>query len=238
MFFIGFIGYFLSIGAQLLGRKLSNASLSSLVNSTNPIFIIIFAILILKEKLTFQKVICVISALTGTYIILGGGSSNGQILGILLSIISVISWSLMTVTVRKITQKYNPIQITTYGIIIAAICSFPFSTYELMVTPDVELFNPIVIGSLLYIGLICTALSHLLWNKSLSMIEAGNCSLFYPLQPMISVLLGFVFLGEKITLNFAIGAVLIIGGILFSVIANNKNQVSSAKINPTNISSN
>lgn len=238
IFFIGFVGYFISIGAQLLGTKLSNASLASLINSTNPIFIIIFAIIILKEKLTLQKVICVIAAITGTYIILGGGNSDGQIFGILLSVISVILWSLMTVIVRKITQKYNPLQITTYGIVVAAICSFPVSTYEIIVTPDVQLFNPTVIISLLYIALICTALSHLLWNKSLSMIEAGSCSLFYPLQPMISVLLGFLFLGEKITMSFAIGAVLIISGILFSVIGNKKQQVSNAKIHTANISSN
>lgn len=231
VFFIGFIGYFLSIVAQFLGTKFSNASLASLINSTNPIFIILFAVLILKEKLTLHKIICVIAALTGTYIIIGGGSGSGHALGILLSVISVILWSLMTVIVRKITQKYNPIQITTYAIIIAAICSLPASIYELIVIPNIELLNPTVIISLLYIGLVCTALSHVLWNKSLSMIEAGSCSLFYPLQPMVSVLLGWLLLGEEITIRFALGAILIIGGILFSVVGNNNNnEISNQEI--------
>ncbi|MGM9935616.1 hypothetical protein [uncultured Clostridium sp.] len=35
-------------------------------------FIIIFAVLILKEKFTFKKAICVVPAITGTVIILGG----------------------------------------------------------------------------------------------------------------------------------------------------------------------
>lgn len=35
VFMVGFLGYFLSLGAQLIGTKLSNASLASLVNSTN-----------------------------------------------------------------------------------------------------------------------------------------------------------------------------------------------------------
>ena len=230
VFFVGFVGYFLSIVAQFLGTKFSNASLASLINSTNPIFIILFAVLILKEKLTFHKIICVIAAMTGTYIIIGGGSGSGHALGISLSVVSVILWSLMTVIVRKITQKYDPIQITTYAIIIATICSFPASTYELIVIPNIDIFNPTVILSLLYIGLICTALSHVLWNKSLSMIEAGNCSLFYPLQPMVSVLLGWLLLGENITIRFALGAILIIGGILFSVVGKQNKEISNEEI--------
>ena len=156
----------------MLGTKLSNASLASLINSTNPIFIILFAVLILKEKLTFHKFICVI----------------------------------------------------------AAICSFPVSTYELIVIQNVHLFNPTVMLSLLYIGLICTALSHVLCNESLSMIEAGSCSLFYPLQPMVSVLLGWLLLGENITIRFALGAILIISGILFSVVGNQNKEISTEEI--------
>ena len=230
VFFIGFVGYFLSIVSQFLGTKFTNASLASLINSTNPIFIILFAVFILKEKLTLQKVICVIVALAGTYIIIGGGSTSGHALGILLSVISVILWSLMTVIVRKITQKYNALQITTYAIIIAGICSLPFSTYELIVIPNIDIFDPIVMLSLLYIGLVCTALSHVLWNKSLSMIEAGSCSLFYPIQPMVSVLLGWSLLGENITMRFALGAVLIIGGILFSVVGNQNKEIPTDEI--------
>lgn len=54
-------------------------------------------------------------------------------------------------------------------------------------------------------------------------MEAGICSLFYPVQPMVSVLLGALFLGEKMNASFFVGAVLIIGGVLVSVVAEQKN---------------
>ncbi|MBP2651619.1 MAG: DMT(drug/metabolite transporter) superfamily permease [Firmicutes bacterium] len=217
IFLIGFLGYFVAIGAQLLGTKLSNASLASLVNSMNPVVIMIFAVFLLKEKLTVKKITCGILAIVGVYIIVGGAGGDGQLLGVLVSIFSVILWSLVAVIVRQITQKYDAFQITTYGIIIAALCTFPFSLWELAVTPDVQ-FDTSVVLALLYIGVICTALSHVLWNKSLSLIEAGTCSLFYPLQPMVAVFLGWLLLGESISLNFVVGAILIIGGVLFSII--------------------
>ncbi|HBF37143.1 MAG TPA: EamA family transporter [Firmicutes bacterium] len=218
IFLMGFLGYFLSIGAQLMGTKLSNASLASLINSMNPVFIILFAVFILKEKLTFQKVIAVIATIVGTYIILGGGSETHQWLGIVISFISVITWSLMSVLVRKITQKYDSLMITAYGMLIAMVLTLPVAGCEMFLTPHVQLFNRDVILSLLYMGLVCTALSHFLWNTSLSMIEAGTCSLFYPLQPMVSVLLGGVFLSERLNSKFVIGAVLIVGGVLVGLI--------------------
>lgn len=220
---IGCIGYFLSVGAQLIGIKLSSASIASLVNAMNPIAIMIFAAIILQERLTAKKVICVVIAMLGVYIIIGDIKGSGQVVGILFSIISVLLWALVSVIVRRITQKYGALQVTTYSMFVATICTLPLSIHELIVTPNVQ-FNASVIISLLYMGLVCTALAYVLWNKSLSIIEASTCSLFYPLQPMVSALLGAMFLGESITINFLIGAILIIGGMLISILG--KKQVN------------
>lgn len=227
VFLIGFLGYFMAIGLQLLGTKLSSASLASLVNSMNPVVIMLFAVFILKEQLTVKKVVCGLLAIAGVYIIAGGAGGSGQLPGIIISIISVILWSWVCVMVRKVTQKYDALQVTAYAIIVAAFCTLPFSVWELSVTP-VELDVSAVL-SIFYIGLICTGLSHLLWNKSLSMLEAGTCSLFYPLQPLTAALLGFLFLGESISLNFVLGAVLIIGGVIFSIFEKPRQAVERLK---------
>jgi drug/metabolite transporter (DMT)-like permease len=71
--------------------------------------------------------------------------------------------------------------------------------------------------SLLYIGLICTALSHVLWNKSLKLLPATTCSLFYPIQPLTSAVLAILVLDEKLTISFIIGAVLIGIGMIVTV---------------------
>lgn len=53
---VGIVGYFLSIGAQLVGTQLAGASVASLVNSLNPIAILFAAAIILKEPLSWQKI--------------------------------------------------------------------------------------------------------------------------------------------------------------------------------------
>lgn len=222
IFMIGFLGYFLSIGAQMLGTKLSNASLASLINAMNPVFILFFASLILKERLTVKKVVAVAAAVAGTWVIVGNANGSGGISGVLISVGSVIMWSWMTAVVRQVTQKYHPITVTAYAIMVATFCASPFAIYQgitLSQTWDWSVFL-----CLLYMGVIGTALAHMLWNKSLSMIEASSCALFYPLQPLVAVLLGGIFLGERIDLRFIAGGTLIVGGVLFSVIGGGKKE--------------
>lgn len=53
---IGFFGYFLSQVLQFMGTKLSNASFAALINSLNPVAIMVMAAVFLHEKLTAQKI--------------------------------------------------------------------------------------------------------------------------------------------------------------------------------------
>ena len=175
---IGFFGYFLSVGAQFLGTKLTNASFASLINSMNPITITLFASLILKEKVTPKTIISIIVLLIGVKILIGDINNNVYLSGILLSILSVTIWSLVTVLAKKVSKRYDPFQITVYGIMTATVFCIPISIYEIITTP-VIILNFKVITALLYMGLVCTATAHVLWNKCMSIIDAGTCSLFY-----------------------------------------------------------
>jgi Predicted permease, DMT superfamily len=216
---VGIGGYFISVGAQLIGTKLASASLASLVNSLNPVVIMLMASIILKEKLTLKKVGSIILALIGVYLIIGGNGGNGQIIGIAFSIFSVLTWSIVSVFMRKVTQKYDSLQITLYGLIIAAFCNLPISIGEIVNSSGIHIDIKAFIA-LLYMSIICTGAAYVLWNKSLSMLEAGICSAFYPVQPLVSILLGIIFLNETITINIVIGALLIIMGVLLSLVKN------------------
>lgn len=227
IFIIGCIGYFISVSAQLLGIKYANASLASLINAMNPIMIMIFASIFLKEKLTIKKAICVIMAVSGAGIIIGNVNGSSQNMGIIFSIISVILWSLVAIVTKKMTEKYDSSIVTMYAMFVAAICTLPVSIYEIN-TAEYFKFDISALLSLLYMGIVCTAVAYVFWNKSLSLIEASTCSMFYPFQPVISTILGIIFLGERININFILGAAIILCAVFFSVFS--KEKVYNKKI--------
>ena len=53
---VGFVGYGISLSLQFLGTKLSTAANGSLVTSATPAFVLIFAWILLKERITGRKV--------------------------------------------------------------------------------------------------------------------------------------------------------------------------------------
>jgi drug/metabolite transporter (DMT)-like permease len=217
--FIGAVAYFLSVGAQILGTKYAGPSVAALINAMNPVFITLFAVILLKEKLTFSKVFALFTTLAGAYIILGGAKNVGTVIGIAFSLFSVLLWSISAIFVRRITQHYDAITVTAYAIFVATLCSLPVASIELALVPHNGIFSFTNVFCFLYLGVICTGLASILWNKSLSLVEASTCSLFYPIQPLVSVLLGITVLGEKMSLRFMIGALLIVGGILYATLA-------------------
>lgn len=148
---------------------------------------------------------------------------GGHILGIALSFGSVLTWSLISVFMRSFTQKYDALTVTTCGIYVAAIATIPLMVYELATTPGVDFLHPKYILVLLYVAVCCTAIPHSLWNYSLSRVEASTCSLFYPVQPLTSMVLGVLLLHEHMTVGYLAGGALIVFGVLYSTLGKEKN---------------
>ena len=183
----------------------------------NPVFISVMAAFILKEKLTKKKIAGLLLSMIGVYLIIGHGTSVSPV-GILFSFAAVLGWAFMSVISRKISRKYSSLTITRYAMLIAALCNIPVSFLEIHITrPVIEPDLPAVLG-LLYMGLVCTAFTNILWNKSLSNLPANTCSAFYPVQTLTSSLLGILLFHEVLTVSFLAGTLFIIVGVLISLL--------------------
>lgn len=215
---IGAAGYFAAVGAQLLGIRYASASVASLINSLNPVTMAVFAMLLLGEALTLGKAAGILLALAGVYVILGKGGDGASLPGICLSLFSVVLWSFVSVMTRKVTQKYEPLQITRNSVGVAALCYLPVCIREISIQGPPRADAACVLA-LIYIGIVCTGVAYFLWNKCLSIIDAGTCSAFYPVQPLVSAVLGILFLGEQVGISFWCGAILIVTGVLVNVLS-------------------
>ena len=216
-FIMGFIGYFISADCQLLGTKISGGSMVSLINSLNPIIISVMAMIILNEKLEINKIIGIILSLFGVYMIVGTGA-NIEFIGVLISFIAVIGWAFMSVISRKISNKYSALTLTKVSMLIATVCNIPVSFLEIQITHSLIQIDIGAILGILYMGIVCTAFTNILWNRSLSMLPANTCSAFYPIQTLTSSFLGVLVFHEILTTSFVLGSTFIIVGVLISLL--------------------
>lgn len=215
MLFIGFMGYYLSMECTLLSVKYANASMASLINSLNPVFITVFAAFFLKEKLTVNKVFCLVAALVGVYIVSSGDTQGTQVMGVVYGIGSIVTWAWTAMYSRRMSAYYSPLVITFLGITISLIFHIPTAAVS-MAQEGLPSISPVIVACILYSGLCGTAIPQFLWNFSLSRLEASTCSMFYPLMPIFSALLGVALLGEQLSTRFFIGGALIVSIVVFS----------------------
>ncbi|HDR7517281.1 DMT family transporter [Bacillus mobilis] len=207
---IGFIGYFISITCQFIGTKLSDAHTGSLVTSATPAFIVIFAAIILKEKLTARRLLSTIIATIGVIIVIGWDIEIGSyFIGTLILVGAAITWALLSIYVKIASARFSSLIITTYAIFFSLFFITPFMIWGLQST-SIETVNTYVILGVVYLGVVSTAGAFFLWNKGLELMDASIGSLFFFFQPIVGSLLGWLLLNETLNSNFFIGGILII----------------------------
>lgn len=213
---IGFIGYFISITCQFIGTKLSDAHTGSLVTSATPAFMVIFAALILKEKLTARRLLSTIIATSGVIIVIGWDIEIGSyFIGTIILVGAAITWALLSIYVKIASIQFSSLVITTYAIFFSLFFITPFMIWELQAA-SIGTVNTYVILGVLYLGIVSTAGAFFLWNKGLELLDASIGSLFFFFQPIVGSLLGWLLLNETLNSNFFIGGILIICSVLIT----------------------
>ncbi|PGX23739.1 EamA family transporter [Bacillus anthracis] len=207
---IGFIGYFISITCQFIGTKLSDAHTGSLVTSATPAFMVIFAAIILKEKLTARRMLSTIIATIGVIIVIGWDIEIGSyFIGTIILVGAAITWALLSIYVKIASAQFSSLVIITYAIFFSLFFITPFMIWEFQSNP-IEHMNLYVVLGILYLGIVSTAGAFFLWNKGLELMDASIGSLFFFFQPIVGSLLGWFLLNETLNSNFFIGGILII----------------------------
>jgi drug/metabolite transporter (DMT)-like permease len=215
---VGFVGYGISLSLQFLGTKLSTAANGSLVTSATPAFVLLFAWLLLGEKITARRLLALFLATLGVVAVIDPRSAQlnpDLFLGNLFLIGAAITWALYSVLVRKVTRTTDILLFSTIAFLGGLPVSVPAGAWELSRVGVGEITLAVVAG-VLFIGIFSTALAMVLWNTAFAYVSASLASLTFFAQPVVGTLLGAFFLGEKITPLFIVGGVLIGAGLVIS----------------------
>lgn len=227
---VGFVGYFVSVGTQFIGTKLSDAHTGSLITATSPIFVLLLARFMLKEALTLRKVLALAVSFAGMVIVIGWNSSGEENLtGNLVLIVAAVTWALLSVMAKQAAAHYTVLTVTTYALLFAILFTTPAMIWEWSTTQISTPFwqDPYLFWGVIYLGTIATAAAFFLWNKGMELMDAGAGSFFIFVQPVVGSLLGWLLLNEQITVNFFIGGLLIAIGVWIVSVVKNQPEPSS-----------
>lgn len=217
-FLVGIVGYGISLGFQFVGTKLSTASNGALVTSATPAFVLLFAPLLLKEKTTRRGMIALVVSSLGVLAVIDPRTadfSSSLFLGNISLIAAALTWALYSVLVRKVSHSSDLLTSSTIMLAGGIPSSLLFSFFEVN-KQGIGKVSPGIIWGILFLGIVSTALAMFLWNFSFAKLPAATASLTFFAQPVVGTLLGWFFLGEKITSLFITGGFLIGLGLIIA----------------------
>src|ERR1035437_8881 len=222
LFFIitGVIGLGIQQIFYLKSFQLLPASQVVIVFYLYPLFMIILAGLILKEKTSLISVFLVLVGFFGVYVL----ASNGTFIkldintGLIVTLLASLSWGLFSVLIklRKINAEISMFLFNLVGLVflIALVPVFGFN-YFITLTETL---------GILYLALIPTAFAFVLWNKALQLTTTSVCSNISFLTPLFSLIIISLVLKEKITFNQIIGLIIILGSVFLNINFGNKQK--------------
>lgn len=218
---VGFIGTSLYQTLFSGGIKLSSASFSALVSSTNPIWIGLIGVFY-GVKLTRNQIIGAVIAIFGVLLLTRESLSLGvNLLGVVLLIGSQIVWALYTLASKPLMTRLAPLEFTGFTF---ALGSIPYLLYSIPVffTPQISsISTPYWLGAVLS-AFLAQVLGFVGWFTGAKILGAARVSVMLNITPVVGVLLAAWVLRESLTILEGVAAFIILFGVY---LANRKEQI-------------
>lgn len=217
---IGLVGYGFSVGLQFFGTRLSTAANGALITSASPAFILIFAYWLLREPLTKTRIAALTLATVGVVIVvfdpeeirLGADVFWGN----LALFGAAVTWGLYSVQAKQATTTgLNSVAISALAPAGGLALAVPLAAWELTLGGEtVKTITPAIVGGVLFLGIVSTAIAVYLWTKAFEILEASVASLLFFAQPVVGSVLSAWLLREPLGVQFFLGGALILAGVL------------------------
>jgi len=219
-----FLGTPLNLILLFVGYEKTTSMDGVLISATAPIFIAIGGALFLKEKVTKIERIGLAIAVLGSLItisqpIFEGNLLKGSLAGNFLVFLSVIVWVAYVLGYKKRSFKYHPVISTAIGFFIGLVTIFPLVIIKENSTIfnfSFLIFNFNALLGVGYMVVFSSVIAYTLYEYGLSLIEASEATIFAYLQPIFAAPVAMLWLGERITLPFILGAIVIATGVFIS----------------------
>ena len=215
---LGLIGITFHQWLQSTGLITSQASTTSWLVSTSPIFFALLGWLFLHEKLGLPVILGIGLATLGVGLVVSKGNLSSLFSGGFgapgdaLVLLSAPNWAVFSILSRRPLQQFPALFVLFYVVLFGWL----FANPAFLAMRGWTQFGQLSLTgwlSVAFLGIACTALAYTFWYDGLQAIPASHAGAFLYIEPLVSLLVAAVLLDETITAMALLGGVLILGGV-------------------------
>jgi drug/metabolite transporter (DMT)-like permease len=200
----------------LYGLSITTPINSSIIMISNPIMVLVFTLIILKERITVTKVSGLALAVLGALMILSyrGNFELGSdtLAGDLMTLLNSASWGIFVVMVKPIMMKYNTVTAMRWIFLFGSIYIIPIGLVDTLHTSWAG-FTGHAWFALAFVVVATTFLAYYLNIYGLQELSPNTVSAYIYLQPFLASLFAVAMGNDQLTPIKLISGFLIIAGL-------------------------
>ncbi len=188
-------------------------SLASLGNYTAPISIIVLSAILYKDKLSIKQIMCILASFIGVVCLTGVFTgNNSDIRGLIFGLCGSIGFVFLVFMNKKL-KDIGPYDKTIVQLMFSSLTTVPLILINksYLISYDIK-----TVSVLLMLGIIHTGFAYILYFDSINTLSPIKIAVIGYVEPVMSVLIGALFLKESMDIYAIIGAILIIGSAITS----------------------
>lgn len=191
------------------------AGAGSVLNATVPMFTALIAFFWLKERLSRSRVLGLVIGFAGVILLVSDKFAvvaNYAGLALMAALLATLSYGFSANYTKLNVVGIDPLITTTMSLTMGALVLLPLA---IIYWPD---HNPSM-GSwinVVILGVVCTGLAYVIFFRLITEIGAPRTVTVTFLVPLFGIIWGMIFLDEKLTWQFVVGALVIITGTALS----------------------
>jgi drug/metabolite transporter (DMT)-like permease len=218
---LSMIGIVASFVLAYTGISLTLSSDSSLLIVGEVIFTAIFAYVLLRERITRNRLIGLIVGTAGAVILITGAAGHNtetapnRVLGDILVLGCLACESYYTVRGAAYLERNDSISMLAWVNMVSLVVWVPVLGYYAY-TGELAQMSAATWGASVYMALVTSILCYFLWFHGVRTVGATVAAVALLFQPVVGALVGIQVMGDPITLTFIIGGVLVVGALLIS----------------------
>ena len=194
LFILGVIGFGIYNITLNYGELTVPAGIASFIVSLIPVGIAVLALIFLREKMTLFAWIGLVISVIGIIIIAIGESEDTHFdFGVIFCIIAALTGAIYSAFQKPLLKKFNPIEINSIAIwsgTLVMMFYFPQMLHQIPHATFKATFAAV------YMGIFPAAVAYVTWSYVLSHMPASQACRFLYLLPIVTIFMGWSFLGE------------------------------------------
>jgi drug/metabolite transporter (DMT)-like permease len=216
---LGVLGNTLYQLAWISGLERTTASNSALILASMPTIVALLAVALGLEPFRPKVIGGVLIATMGVVLVVaarGTGFGPDTMAGDLLSLAAVVCWAGYTLGLRALPREISPLRVTMVTTLAGAPVLL-LAGLPAIVAMDWRAVGWAGWSALAYSTVLSLLVAYVIWNRSVKAVGPSRTVIYMCLTPLVAVIAAAVLLGERPRPLQAIGAVLILAGVVLTV---------------------